>query len=226
MLKKFTIILTVSIILLTNSFAQEDKKLNYGPVIGTGISTMLSDNKFVTENTFGFFAGGFVQYNAPFNINVKLEALYQQSGGDNFDLSRVYASNNILFNDYESSDIDFKNVEIPLQLGYNLFKVAGMQVIPFIGGSVSYNIETKAIIHKEKLTGGKIIKTDVSAEMTDRFEYLSYSAMAGIGLKTQIAGIGFQIDVRYSYGLNNISNYSSADELSVNHGAIALSVMF
>jgi hypothetical protein len=110
-----------------------------------------------------------------------------------------------------------KLTEAPVYFTYPAFDWKGLKFVPFIGGTIAYNLESEVYIERSD-------NTTLIADISDRFEYLSYAAMAGIAVRTQISGVDFSFDLRYSYGLNDMINLANKERYYMRYASAGFSV--
>lgn len=224
-MKKIVFILFI-VLYCSSLFSQDDKRLSYGPVFGGSMSAFYSDNKMITDNYTGFYAGGFAEYKILSKFAAKLEVLYHENGGNNFDIYRIYSASSPILQGYKSSDLVVRNIEFPIQFSYKLMNLGPLELRPFVGASFAYNLQSRALVTKNRSVGGTSITTESSNyDATDRLENMSYSVLGGLGFRTYFGKFGVNIDLKYTYGLNDLNNVGN-DELMLNYGGLSLGILF
>lgn len=128
-----------------------------------------------TSALSGAVAGAYLQFDLLF-INLQVEALYAQKGYN----MKVSALN-------LDEDYTLNYLSIPAIAKFYLFPLA---VKPFIGGGIEYS---------------QLLSVSGEGKGKDDFNSSDFGAVATVGIDFGLALIDLSLDVRYIYGLNNVS---------------------
>jgi hypothetical protein len=191
------LLLLFSVILSCSVFAQQKgmllPKVQAGIRIGANYSNFrtlqnaanISDHK---ENTF-LMAGAFAQVRIFKKFGLRAEILSNPKGA----LINYYDGNNISVEAIRK--IQYADATISLMYNFRVLKFLGMYAF----GGYSY----------ESLTAAKdVIQKPYTStqDISNRFSNNASSIIGGLGLRFHISHIYFSPEIRYLYGLTNISN--------------------
>jgi hypothetical protein len=137
------------------------------------------------DGLVGAVAGGYLDLDLIF-IGAQVEALYAQKG---LQLSSAGIS----------EDITLNYLSIPVTAKFTLFPFV---VKPYIGAGVEYSY-LLSVSGKDPFVGESISKDD--------FESSDFSAVARLGADFSLGVVDLNADLRYIYGLNNVSKISGFD---------------
>jgi len=164
----------------------------------TKMPTEISNiNTIKDETQSGFLAGAFVRLKLP-KFYIQPEVYFTKKGGD---MQYTDASNN-----YFTQQSSFKTVDIPLLIGVKLIdlKVVNLRIM---AGPVASFITDKNITYQ---LNGIDMSSLLSTSPTVNFKDLIWGVQLGAGIDV----LNFTLDVRYEWGVNNISDYSSMNSKS------------
>ncbi len=214
------------------------------PVFAIGV-------KFGANNTYpaamsNFYVGsasiGNGEYSPIFNIQFGASFEKKLFGGKkNSKLSRLTAAPEIMLSNHSFSyanevlttndqtgdpysRIDVKYSQSRLDLnGLVQYQLKESTINPYImaGPGISYLMKTDAEMETQFPFEGSVV-TGPSVDVTDTFNALDYTAIAGAGLKFKFGEIYLAADIRYKYGLTNLINKSSRSnsEATFDYGSV------
>lgn len=168
------IIITLFLLSITFSFAQDDKKFSFGFIAGFNYN---SNGEYVTN-------GGFTNIAKQFNSDKKTGyhgGLYFQ-----YHAKSMYLRPEVLYtktkSSYNSADFDQTKLEVPVLFGLNLFKSVSI----FTGPSFQYILENE-------FEGFDVDNIDIDSD-------LSVSLQAGLAIQIHRQ---IRVDIRYEKGLSD-----------------------
>jgi len=171
----------------------------------------------ISEEKIGYSAGIFLNYGITGFLSVSAEALYVRQGARDFDPDYIFIENNTVNNKIINSNITFHTIEFPVFINYPIF--LSETIIPkvYVGGAYNLNLYSESHNYLfESETG--IISEDFQ-DVTPRFVYHDFAAIAGSGVNVISGNFVLSVDVRYRMGLMNINNTESLmfDNTLYNH---------
>ncbi|MCX6231559.1 MAG: porin family protein [Bacteroidetes bacterium] len=193
-MKKIALILITFFVVITTTNAQSP--LNLGVKIGFNSTKMPTEFKNVSDITdqakTGFLAGAFVRINLPV-FYIQPEIYFTKKGGS-FQSATIPQFNNMLL----TQQTVLNTIDIPVLAGMKLinlsvfnFRVMAGPVISFVTSKdVAYQINGVA----QAINSG----TSVTTSYKDK--------LWGIQVGAGIDVLKFTLDIRYEWGLNNISD--------------------
>ncbi|NDW10395.1 porin family protein [Dysgonomonas sp. 520] len=216
-MRKYILLLTLSLLLIGNGYAQTQNKPDPEWNVGIGFGPTFSSVSFVptrpstylnTSYTNGFQGGVAVRYISDKNVGLLAELNYSQLGwkedfGDNniegYEYTRTldYIELPILTHIYIGNKVRFI-INLGPKFGFN------------IGGKEKMNNALREFLDSEDVPEDKV--TYQYGKNTDiKFDY---ALMGGLGVEFR-TGIGnFSLEGRYSFGLGDIYKNSKTDVFS------------
>ena len=182
-MKKFTLFLT-ALVISGSLFSQ----ISFGPKIGinvSSLSTSLADDlaSIKESSKTGFQLGAFVRIGTKFYVQPEL--LYSVKGGV------LEVAGDAINPLGVKSEYKMGTMDIPVLVGTKLFSLPMVNVRAFAGPIASF------VISKD-LTIGNLVPDDDDIKLKNAI----WSAAIGAGVDVMM----FTLDVRYEFGLNNISD--------------------
>lgn len=182
-MKKFTLFLT-ALVISGSLFSQ----ISFGPKIGinvSSLSTSLADDlaSIKESSKTGFQLGAFVRIGTKFYVQPEL--LYSVKGGV------LEVAGDAINPLGVKSEYKMGTMDIPVLVGTKLFSLPMVNVRAFAGPIASF------VISKD-LTIGNLVPDDNDIKLKNAI----WSAAIGAGVDVMM----FTLDVRYEFGLNNISD--------------------
>ncbi len=190
-MKKITLVLVTVFLFSCNIFAQ--LPLSLGVKIGFNSSKMpteftnISDVKDQAKT--GFLTGAFLRVNLPV-IYLQPEVYFTKKGG-NFQSSTLYP------NQVYTQQTVLNTIDVPVLVGV---KLINLKVVNFrlMAGPVASFVSSQDI--SKQLNG-----VDPNATLPpEKLKKTIWGIQAGAGIDV----LKFSLDVRYEWGLNNISDYT------------------
>jgi hypothetical protein len=170
------------------------QKVNFGPKIGYSSSILSTNFENIKEDAkHNFMAGLFLRIGD--KLYLQPEVLYHVRGG-------------ILDSAGLEQNITFKNLEIPVMVGFKLLNLKVVN-LRFMGGPVA------SFVLDKDITFNELIKDPLQ---TDDLSNIIWGLDVGLGLDV----LFFTLDVRYEFGLNNIYTGSEAFDIKNNIFTIGL----
>jgi hypothetical protein len=179
-MKKIILILVLILAVTSISVGQ---KVNFGPKIGYSASKLTTNFPDIKESVkHNFMAGLFLRIGK--KLYFQPELLYHTRGG-------------ILDSAGLTQTVKFKNLEIPLMVGFKLLDLKVFN-LRFMGGPVA------SFVLDKDITFNEIIQDPLqSSDLKD----IIWGLDVGLGVDV----LFLTLDVRYEFGLNNIYNSPSGD---------------
>jgi hypothetical protein len=206
-MKKFTIVLSViCLMLLKSSMAQFTDNIKFG-VKGSYLESAITTQEGEWQDLApGFGIGIFAQYDIMDILGVSIEPSFARKGINNFDPTLIY------FEGSPKLDFDFKDqklklniIQVPILAQLNLDM--GMNVRVF--GGPSFDFITKATHYTLRDETGIAedftFEMESVAEVTERFVYVDYTAIIGVGFDMEVNPIDLRIDIFYQHGFSDLS---------------------
>jgi len=198
-MKRITLVM-LSIIMATGAFAQLPFTL--GPKIGFNSSKVVTDfhnaNDLKEESKTGFLFGGFLRVNVGGKLYLQPEVYWATKGGD-FTTGTVTLSPqfpNVIY----SQETKLQTIDVPVLIGAKIIDMKVFNLRLMTGPVVSF-ITSKDVEYK--INGTTIQSAPVPAGYKD----VIWGIQAGAGIDI----MNFTLDVRYEWGLNNISDVANAN---------------
>lgn len=181
-MKKFTLMIA-TLIITGSMFGQ----ISFGPKIGLNVSKLSTDMAgnvagLKESSKTGFQLGAFVRIGTKFYVQPEL--LYSVKGG-------ILEVAGDAVNPAVSADYKMGTMDIPVLVGTKVFSLPMVNVRVFAGPIASF------IVSKD-LTLSNMVPEDDQIKLKDAI----WSAAIGAGVDVMM----FTLDIRYEFGLNNISN--------------------
>lgn len=181
-MKKIT--LMIAALIITGSIFGQ---ISFGPKIGLNVSKLSTDmagnvSGLKESSKTGFQLGAFVRIGTKFYIQPEL--LYSVKGG-------ILEVAGDAVNPAVSADYKMGTMDIPVLVGTKVFSLPMVNVRAFAGPIASF------IVSKD-LTISNLVPDDDQIKLKDAI----WSAAIGAGVDVMM----FTLDIRYEFGLNNISN--------------------
>ncbi len=198
-MKRITLVM-LSIIMATGAFAQLPFTL--GPKIGFNSSKVVTDfhnaNDLKEESKAGFLFGGFLRINAYGKLYLQPEVYWATKGGD-FTTGTVTLSPQFPNVTY-SQETKLQTIDVPVLIGAKIIDMKVFNLRLMAGPIVSF-ITSKDVEYK--INGATIQSAPVPAGYKD----VIWGIQAGAGIDI----MNFTLDVRYEWGLNDISDAIDAN---------------
>lgn len=185
--------LFMGFIFLLINYINGQTPISAGIKIGFNSSKMITEianvNEIEDASKNGLLAGVFVRINLS-KFYLQPEAYFAKKGGD----FQYTNSSNAIF----TQQNDFNTIDIPVLIGLKLIdlKVVNLRIM---AGPMASLIIGKDI--KYQLNG---IETSFSGSPTENFKNTIWGIQAGMGIDV----LNFTLDVKYEWGINNISDYN------------------
>ena len=186
-----------------------------GAKAGYGISnyeSIIKDEKNFAKMTFKNLSYGIlVGYKLSGPISFQLEGNFAQYGARNIIPTYIYSPQSPILADYGTNstvhrvDMDLFNVDVPLTVKLSLKEGT---FSPYIYGGVNYgiNIIGRASIIRE-ITYNDVVEYRKSTDdITARIIQSEFAPIIGFGIKMEMVKVSFIGDIRYKYGITNLSN--------------------
>ena len=194
----FTILVAISSVTISSTVSGQ----GFGTLIGANIASISNVGEGVSSVTGAVFnskkrvglkGGIFLKIPIAGMFSLEPEALYVQNGV-RFESTASGA---------ESIDVDLGYVEIPVLLRVDVARHS--HVHPFLmgGGSAAYRVQCK--FGESSSTSTIAQDCGKTGAADDPFKKKDYSAIGSAGLTAGLGGFGASLQLRYSYGLSNIS---------------------
>lgn len=181
-MKKFSILLLVSLVITSASFAQSFK---FGPKLGANVGK-IEGKGFSDSYTLGYHVGGFTEIGLGKKFGVQVEVLFNQINGDTVSGFKAIYQN---IDQQNFSDPQLNYLSIPLLLTYKPVKILTLQLGPQFGVLMDNN--------KNLIQNGK-----------DAFKKGNLSMLAG----AQLNILRVRLYGRYAVGLSNINDIDDQEK--------------
>jgi hypothetical protein len=219
---KKTILLLFLIVSFTSLKAQENtvsgassRGFYIGVQAGYGISNFEAitnaDVKFAKTSydnvAYGILAG----FKLNSLLSIQIEGNYAQYGAHNIVPTYIYSAQSpVLANvgsnsTVEHVDMDLYNIDVPLTIKLTLGEGS---FSPYLYGGVNYGINVSAnasVVRKVTFNDITSYRTSTD-DITPRIIQNEYAPVAGCGVLIKMFRMSFFGDVRYKYGITNLSN--------------------
>jgi hypothetical protein len=203
-MKKWTVALVIGAfvgLLMTPAPAAADTQ--FGIRVGGNMAKItgndVADINTTLKNKVGFVGGVFLAFNMGRIFTLQLEGLYTMKG-----VNMDVPDGDMTYNEKLTANY----IEIPLLLKFRI-PTPGISPFVFAGPSVGFKLSEKTVVD------GETIDETI-------FKNNDYGAIFGGGVDF---GRHFQIDVRYSLGLQKvINNIEGGDELDIKNGVWSATV--
>ena len=175
--------------------AKAQSTITIGPKVGASYSWISGkDATSDQDGRVGLVAGGFLTYSSDKMLGFTAEVFYAGKGTS-------YKS------DGDKTTILFHYVDVPLLLKIFLSKTGSVRPNIFLGPSANFLVKAEG-----KNDAGD--KTDI----TSSFKSFELGAVGGIGVNIKtLENQWLNFDVRYNYGITNLSDVEIAGETSKTH---------
>ena len=209
------------VVFLNNLNAQDEGsglffgKLYIGAKAGYGIanfeSTVKSEKNFAKMTYNNILYGIVAGYKLNGRISIQVEGNYTQYGANKIIPNYIYSPTNPLFVSYNPNttvdhvDMDLFYADIPLTVRYEL---TDGDFAPYIYGGVNWgiNMNGNTTIVRKFIENDVTIYREFKDDITGQIKYNDFSPVLGGGVKLNMGSFSFLGDIRYKYGLKNISN--------------------
>lgn len=198
--------------LFTQLYAQETSTNKEDMYVGVkfGYSSSAFHNHYyerTSEEKIGYSAGVFLNYGITGFLSVSAEALYVRQGARDLAPEYIFVENNTVNNKIINSNITSHTIEFPVFINYPIF--LSETIIPkvYIGGAYNLNIYSES--HNYLFESGLGIISEHFQDVTPRFVYHDFAAIAGGGVNVIYGDFVLTFDLRYRMGLKNINNTES-----------------
>lgn len=219
-MKKTILLLLFAVVSLSSLKAQESSEsgaaggIYVGGKVGYGIvnyeSTINAEKNFATMTynnmSFGILAG----YKLNSLISFQLEGNFAQYGARNIIPTYIYSPLSPLLADRANStvhrvDMNLYNVDVPVTVKLTL-KEGNFS--PYVYGGINYGIivSGKTSIVREVTFNDAINYETSKDDITARIISNEFAPVVGGGVVINMFNLSFFGDVRYKYGITNLSN--------------------
>lgn len=199
-----------------DSGSSDGKKIYIGGKFAYGMVNFQSTNNNDVNNfadpsydniSYGF-VGGYKFLLSGFAIQV--EGNYSRYKANNINTDYIYSSGSPVLqpsglnSQIDHVDMTLFNFDIPLTVNYTL---SNGDVSPFIYAGVNWGINVSAYTTIVKaITMGETSYRTSYDNINERIKANDFAPIAGGGIRLKIGTLTFIGDVRYKYGVSNISN--------------------
>jgi hypothetical protein len=222
---KKILLLLLMVVFLSNLNAQDEGsgslfgKLYIGAKAGYGIvnfESILSSEKDFAKMTYNNISYGIVAgFKLSGRLSIQVEGNYAQYGANEIIPKYIYSPTNPLFVSYNpNTTVDHVNMDlfyadIPLTLRYSL---TDGDFTPYVYGGVNWgiNMSGNATIVRKFIENDVTIYREFKDDITEQIKYNDFSPVIGGGVKLNMGSLSLLGDIRYKYGLKNISNVSNS----------------
>jgi hypothetical protein len=219
-MKKILLII-VMLVSLSNLKAQNEgsrivlEKFYVGGKAGYGIVNFEStdaEEKDFAKRTFNNLVFGIVAgFKVSSRLSVQVEGNYAQYGADNIMPEYIYSENNPLITPYSSTstvdhvDMDLFYLDIPLTLRYS---PTDGGLAPYFYAGVNWGINMSGYTTIERAINDTqgVIYREFQDGISEQIQYNEFAPLAGAGVNLNIGKFTVFGDVRYKYGVMNLSN--------------------
>lgn len=184
-------------------------KLGYGIV---NYESIIKDEKNFAETTFDNLSYGILAgYKLTGQLSIQLEGNYAQYGARNIIPTYIYSPQSPLLADYGANstvsrvDMDIYSLDIPLTIKYSLRQGT---FSPYVFGGINYgiNVSGKSTIIRKVMMNDAIDYRKVSDNISDRIKQAEFAPIIGCGVTIEMVKFSIFGDIRYKYGIKNLSN--------------------
>jgi hypothetical protein len=192
-------------------------KMYFGGKVGYGIAnfestSMLVDN-FARDTYNNFSFGAIAGYKLTGRITIQVEGSYAQYGADKIIPSYIYSPESPILQTYVANsrvdhiDMNLSYIDIPLTVHYALME--GI-LSPYIYGGINWgiNVSAKTTIVRA-ITESQVTYREFFDNITNRIKYNEIAPVLGGGIKINSGALSIFGDVRYKYGIRNLSNINN-----------------
>jgi hypothetical protein len=213
-----SMVFTLNCLNAQDSGSAEGKKIYIGGKVGYGIvnfeSMSASVNNFAERTfdnlSFGFVAGYKVLLSG---FAVQIEGNYATYKANNIIPTYIYSPGSPILQSsglnskVDHVDMTLNTIDIPLTINYSL---SSGTLAPFIYAGVNWGINMSAsstIVRA--ITLGETSYSTFYDDITPRIKTNEFAPIAGGGIRLRIGTLTFIGDVRYKYGVSNLSNINN-----------------
>jgi hypothetical protein len=218
---KKTVLLLFLVVLFNSLKAQESggseskgglfigAKVGYGIVNYEAISK--AEKNFAERSYLNLAYGIIAGYKLNGLISFQFEGNYAQYGARNIIPSYIYSPQSPILANYNSFstvhqvDMELFNIDVPLTLRLTLGEG---NFAPYFYGGVNYGINVigrTSIVRK--IAYNEVVDYSTSTDdITPRIIQNEFAPIAGCGVMINLFKVSFFGDVRYKYGISNLSN--------------------
>lgn len=201
-----------------DSGSSDGKKIYIGGKVGYGIvnfESMSNDVNNFAERTFDNISFGFVGgYKVLLSgLAIQVEGNYAKYKANNIIPTYIYSPGSPLLQPsglntkIDHVDMTLNSFDIPLTVNYSISSGA---LSPFIYAGVNWGINVSSyttIVRAISL--GETSYTKFYDDITPRIKANGFAPIAGGGIRLKIGTLTFIGDVRYKYGVSNLSNINN-----------------
>jgi hypothetical protein len=222
-MKKFLLLLLIVFMLgrlsAQDSGSSDGKKIYVGGKAGLGIvnfeSKNAAGNNFADRTfdniQFGFIGGYKVLLSG---LAIQIEGNFSQYKANNINTNYIYSPGSPILqpsglnSKVDHVDMTLNNFDIPLTVNYSLSNGA---LSPFIYGGVNWgmNVSSNTTIVRAITLGETSYRTFYD-DITPRIRANEFAPIVGGGIRLKVGSLTFIGDVRYKYGVSNLSNIDNA----------------
>lgn len=204
--------LVFGLLCILPSFGQGDidqlttKDFHFGPKAGVHITNLYnSAGPLGARSRIGYAGGGFVHYRIIPMLAASVEIQYQQLGSDtHFGISL----NN--FGSDAGSNIITHNLDAPVLLHVYAPTTGSIQPKLLAGAAFTYNFFSQVNSYRNINIGGtSSYPTLIRENRTGEFNPFEIGILAGAGIDTMIGDLMIAVDLRYRFGLYNVTDIVS-----------------
>lgn len=165
------------------------------------------------ETTWNNMSYGIVLgFNITGNLSFQVEGLWSRYGADKITPTYIYSAESPLLQSYSSTSVvdhvnmDLYYADIPLLIRYKISET-GFSPYFYAGANWGINVQSStAIVRAITIDIDKVFYREFRNDITNRILYYEFAPVAGIGLEMNIGKLSVFVDLRYKYGLMNLSN--------------------
>jgi hypothetical protein len=186
-----------------------------GAKAGYGIVEFESADELITdfsERTYRNIAYGIIAgVRITGKLSIQAEGVYAQYGGNNILVDHIYDPDNPLLISYSTNstvdhvDMDLYYVDIPILIRYSL---SDRNFSPYVyaGANWAINITGYTTITRAITDAYGTIYREFNDGITEQLQYNEFAPLVGAGFNLGIGKFIVFGDVRYKYGIMNLSN--------------------
>ena len=210
-LKRFTILLILSLLIKLQTQAQDEARdiaggstgLRYGFKAGLVVSEF-SDTQPHTSEKLGFTAGVVVEYGFNDRLSIQTEPSYLQQGG-----SLLKFVDNTRFGDTESLGsssttnyaITIHSIDVPVLAKYRLPALGDFVPNIVLGPAVSYAVLVDTYFERTYHHNQTFMTVNGYDNISNEYESIQIGATAGVGGEVSLGSKRLMLDLRYRYGI-------------------------
>jgi hypothetical protein len=207
---QFLIITAIFLYSLTNqSQAQNTSQLNYGVRVGASSSCFAQSAQEFSHKKTGITAGGFVNYMLKDWVGLTGEINYLQEGVTHISPEYIYPEFILSQNAFPKiySDVTIHAIDVPVLVHF--YPLPGVnRIVPKFGTGISFNYIAR-VKSKDLVTDNEhLFTTTQTTDVSSFFNSTNFGILFSGGLNFVTNKHTYLFDVRYKFGLKNISNLS------------------